>query len=90
MSGRRLGCMLRLRRRADGADSSPGETASVGRKKRKKDIWNEAVSGFKEGLSMLHDSADACPPLKSVTGGLAHIVKVLEVRALLMYSADSC
>ena len=84
MKGHRLGCLLRPWRKAgSGADSSsPDETASVGRKKRKKsDLFDVGVVLLKESLAMLHDSSDACPPLKGTTGGLMHIVKVLEVRA---------
>lgn len=40
-----------------------------------------------ESLVMLRDSADACPPLKSVTGGLVHIVRVIEVSADKQYDA---
>ena len=79
--------VLRLRQKtgSEAGLSSLDETASAGRKKRKKkseppDVGPGVVL-LKKSLAMLHDSSDACPPLKSTTGGLMHIIKVLEVRA---------
>lgn len=57
------------------------ESALVRKKKRKKKGRPTEVSDvLRTALTALDASADACPPLKSVTGALVHIVDILEVR----------
>lgn len=87
MTGHRLGLTLRPWRKAVDVDSSPDELASVGRKKRKK-MLNGLVVVLKETLFALRDSSDACPPLKSTVGALAHIVNNLEV--MFLYNICCC
>ena len=48
-------------------------------KKKKRNKADAALQTFLLGLRVLRDSADACPPLKSVVGGLYAIAEVLEV-----------
>ena len=59
-----------------------GAKAAHNKKRKKKRFLENTFVILGGALSMLHASADACPPLKSVSGSLTYIVDALEVRTL--------
>lgn len=95
MSGQRLGRMLRPWKKADLRPATLGKESPVvalpGLESKKAEAWKkrrkkmvlqtsrDVAVILNESLVMLRDSADACPPLKSVTGGLVRIVQTIEV-----------
>jgi hypothetical protein len=58
---------------------TPAVAKDVNKDRSWKDVGQTAVNGLKQALDLAAQSADACPPLKSVLGGLRAILRNCEV-----------
>ncbi|KAH8116188.1 hypothetical protein DFH11DRAFT_1542947 [Phellopilus nigrolimitatus] len=74
----RLRGRLRSRPFPSSAGFSPGEQPSVNRRGKKKQTLNAIPIALKELIMLLRESSDFCPPLKSVVGGIARIIGLVE------------
>lgn len=75
---------MRRRRRSEPTTDTPPSRASARQQapKRLGAVADTSTTTMREALSLIKNSSDAFPPLKSVAGGLDALVTMVEVSAV--------
>lgn len=65
--------------RAGSSTPEQGTTNSRRKKKRLRAAAHAVPVALEHTIRLLHESSDFCPPLKSVVGGLSHVITLVQV-----------